>query len=447
MHAPRTPVGMTEARRGVPLHIKIIIGLALGFALGWILQGQLGAKDPNLTWWVDNVARPIGKIFLNMIFMVVIPLLFSALVLGVAEIGDARKVGRVGLLSLLLTVVLSGIAVAIGLFAVNTVRPGEGIDPAQKDRLIASYSNKADLEKKVADSAKPKTAADQVIEIVPDNPVKAAAETQVLPFMFFALVFGIALTLVQAEKAAPVKAFLEGVFAITLKIIEFTMKFAPIAVFALGFQAAAILGLDALMALGKYAGIVLLALAFHLFVVYSITLKLVAKRNPLEFFRQVKMVMVTAFATSSSNATLPTALKAADEDVGLPRDISSFVLTVGATANQNGTALFEGITVLFLAQVAGVSLDLGQQITVMMLCILGGVGTAGVPGGSWPYIAAILFQIGVNPGMIALCLGIDRILDMSRTVLNVTGDITIAACVTRLMGADKREAVEAAAAS
>src|SRR5688572_879119 len=438
---------MTEARRGIPLHIKIIIGLALGFALGWILQGQLGAKDPNLKWWVDNIARPIGKIFLNMIFMVVIPLLFSALVLGVAEIGDARKVGRVGLLSLLLTVVLSGIAVAIGLFAVNTVRPGDGIDASQRDKLIASYSNTADLEKKVADSAKPKTAADQVIEIVPDNPVKAAAETQVLPFMFFALVFGIALTLVQAEKAAPVKAFLEGVFAITLKIIEFTMKFAPFAVFALGFQAAAILGIDALMALGKYAGIVLLALAFHLFVVYSITLKLVAKRNPLEFFRQVKMVMVTAFATSSSNATLPVALKSADEDVGLPRDISSFVLTVGATANQNGTALFEGITVLFLAQVAGVSLDLGQQITVMLLCILGGVGTAGVPGGSWPYIAAILFQIGVNPGMIALCLGIDRILDMSRTVLNVTGDITIAACVTRLMGADKREAIEASAAS
>lgn len=432
----------------MPLHVKIIIGLALGFALGWILQGQVGAKDPTLSWWVDNVARPIGKIFLNMIFMVVIPLLFSALVLGVAEIGDARKVGRVGLLSLLLTVVLSGIAVAIGLFAVNTVRPGDGIDPAQQERLIASYANKADIEKKVADSAKTKTAADQLIEIVPDNPVKAAAETQVLPFMFFALIFGIAMTLVAAERAAPVKAFLEGVFSVTLKIIEIIMKFAPIAVFALGFQAAAILGLDALMALGKYAGIVLIALAFHLFVVYSLTLKLVAKRNPLEFFRQVKMVMVTAFATSSSNATLPTALKSADEDVGLPRDISSFVLTVGATANQNGTALFEGITVLFLAQVAGVSLDLGQQVTVMLLCILGGVGTAGVPGGSWPYIAAILFQIGVHPGMIALCLGIDRILDMSRTVLNVTGDITIAACVSRLMGADKREpAMEAAAAS
>ncbi|HRK20834.1 MAG TPA: dicarboxylate/amino acid:cation symporter [Fimbriimonadaceae bacterium] len=438
---------MTQTRRGMPLHVKILIGLVLGFATGWILQSQWGAKDENLKNLADNYAGPIGQIFLNMIFMVVVPLLFSALVLGVSSIGDARKVGRVGGLSLLMTLLLSGIAVIIGLLAVNTVRPGDGISKEQQTELMSRYGNAtaaADAVKKAEES---KSAADTILDIVTSNPLKAAVDMNILGFMFFALVFGIGLSLVEAEKALPVKQFLEGVFEVALQIIGFAMKIAPYAVFALGFKAAAILGLDALLALGKYAGLVLLALAFHQFVVYSFALKLIAKRNPLEFFRQIRTVMVTAFATSSSNATLPEALRAADKEVGLPKDISSFVLTVGATANQNGTALFEGITCLFLAQMYGVNLDLGGQMTVMLLAILAGVGTAGVPGGSWPYIAIILTKIGVPPEAIGICLGIDRILDMSRTVLNVSGDITIAACVTRLMG-DKREAaMEAAEAS
>ncbi|MBZ0214571.1 MAG: dicarboxylate/amino acid:cation symporter, partial [Nitrospirae bacterium] len=187
-----------------------------------------------------------------------------------------------------------------------------------------------------------------------------------------------------------------------------------------------------LSALGRYAVLVLVALAFHQIVTYSVVLKLIARINPLDFFRRIRTVMLTAFATSSSNATLPEALRSAREDLGLPRDISSFVLTVGATANQNGTALFEGITVLFLAQFFGITLDLGQQITVILLCVLAGVGTAGVPGGSWPMIAIVLTKVGVPPESIGLVLGIDRILDMSRTVLNVTGDLTIATCVTKM---------------
>lgn len=438
---------MSKARRGVPLHLKILLGLVLGFIAGWIMQNQLGAKDPQLKQIVDDYASPIGQVFLNMIFMVVVPLLFSALVLGVASIGDARKVGRVGGLSLLMTVLLSGLAVGIGLLAVNTVRPGDGIGVEQRQELMDRYGNKEDAAKKVDQAKSKKGVADTVLEIVTDNPLKAAVDMNILGFMFFALIFGIALSMVQAEKALPVTAFLEGVFEVTLRIIGFAMKIAPYAVFALGFKAAAILGFDALIALGKYAGLVLAALAFHQIVIYSLALKFIAKRNPIEFFRQIKTVMVTAFATSSSNATLPEALRAADEEVGLPKDISSFVLTVGATANQNGTALFEGITCLFLAQLYGVHLDVGGQLTVMFLAILAGVGTAGVPGGSWPYIAIILMRIGVPAEAIGICLGIDRILDMSRTVLNVSGDITIAACVTKLMG-DKREpAMEAAASS
>jgi DAACS family dicarboxylate/amino acid:cation (Na+ or H+) symporter len=207
------------------------------------------------------------------------------------------------------------------------------------------------------------------------------------------------------------------------------MSFAPFGVFALIFAMAASTGVGAFIALGKYVILVLVVLAIHQFGVYSLALKFIAKRNPMQFFRQIRTVMLTAFSTSSSNATLPTAIKSAREDVGLNPASSTFVLTVGATANQNGTALFEGITILFLAQLYGVDLSLGQQAMVMGLAILAGVGTAGVPGGAWPMIAIILAKIGVPPESIGLCLGVDRILDMSRTVLNVTGDMTIAACV------------------
>lgn len=419
----------------MPLHAKILIGLVLGAIAGAIAQSSL---DPDrLKKIVDNFASPIGSIFLAMIFMVVVPLLFSALVLGVAEIGDAAKVGRIGIKCLAMTVLLSGIAVVIGVMAVNAFKPGEGISDENRAKLQRDFAKPADAAKSIEQAKKAKTAAETIVDLVPKNPLQSAVEALeggLLPFMFFALVFGLALTGIEAEKALPLKAFLEGLFAVTLRMIEFAMKLAPLGVFALIFKTTALLGAEAFLALGKYALIVLAALAFHQFVIYSLALKLIAKRNPLEFFRQIRSVMLTAFATSSSNATLPTALKVAEEEVGIPRDVNSFVLTIGATANQNGTALFEGITILFLAQFFGVTLDVGQQVMVMGLAILAGVGTAGVPGGAWPMIAIILVKIGVPAEAIGICLGIDRILDMSRTVLNVSGDITIAACVAKMEG-------------
>ncbi|MBI5705748.1 MAG: dicarboxylate/amino acid:cation symporter [Armatimonadetes bacterium] len=438
-----------ERTRGIPLHAKILIGLVLGAICGSIGQA-LWAKDDTFVWTVANVMEPIGTIFMRMLFMIVVPLLFSALVMGVMEIGDARKVGRVGLLSLLMTLLLSGIAVGIGITAVNLVKPGEGIDHSKVSTAMPSSAAK-DAEKAAAKAkeSREKKPADYVLEMVPTNPVKSAAEAMdggLFALMFFGIVFGLAMSKVDAEKSLPVKQFLEGLFAVSQQVIEFALRMAPYGVFALGFKTTALLGLDALGALGKYAILVLVALAFHQFVVYSLAILTIAKRSPLEFFRQIRTVMVTAFATSSSNATLPTALKVAEEEVGLPRDISSFVLTVGATANQNGTALFEGITVLFLAQFYGIHLEVGQQVTVMFLSILAGVGTAGVPGGSWPLIAIVLLNIGVPVEGIGLCIGIDRILDMSRTVLNVTGDITIAACVTKLMGGKVQDVPEEALA-
>jgi DAACS family dicarboxylate/amino acid:cation (Na+ or H+) symporter len=425
------------ARKRTPLHTKILLSLVAGGVLGIAAQFLFpgGSKNTYLSWFTENIANNVGSIFLTMIFMIVVPLLFSALTLGIAEIGDATKVGRIGLRALYMTVLLSGIAVVLGIALVNLVQPGIGLSEQKREELFASV-NKEDAAKK--GTAEQLASTDPpTLGVVPRNPILEATRALtggLLPFMFFSLVFGIALSAIDPEKALPLKQFLEGLFAVSLKVIDFAMLLAPIGVFCLVFRTGAILGFDLVTTLGKYVLIVLAALAFHQFVVYTLVIKYLAKRKPREFFRQMKTVMLTAFATSSSNATLPTALKAAEEDLGLPRKISTFVLTVGATGNQNGTALFEGITILFLAQFVGVQLDLSQQFQVMLLAIVAGIGTAGVPGGSWPMIAGVIQRFNIPVETIGIVLGIDRILDMSRTVLNVTGDMTIAACVAKWEG-------------
>lgn len=419
------------------MHTKVGIGLVLGAIAGLLAQATLpeGSKNESLKWINDNIMQNVGAAFLAMIFMVVVPLLFSALVLGVAEIGEVAKVGRLGVRALLLTVLLSSIAVGIGLAGVNLVRPGEVVPVEKREELRASINTEEATKKGAAE--KVAEVDPSVFGIVPKNPLLEATRALsggLLPFMFFALVFGLALAAVEEEKAMPVRAFLDGLFAVTQKIVEMAMMLAPFGVFALVFRTASVLGLHALTAVGAYALTVLVCLALHMFVTYPLVLKFIAKRNPLVFFRQIKPVLLTAFATSSSNATLPVALKTAEEEVGLPRDISSFVLTVGATANQNGTALFEGITILFLAQFYGIALSMPDQVTVMGLSIVAGIGTAGVPGGSWPMITGVIRRFGIPAESIGVVLGIDRILDMCRTTLNVVGDITIATCVAQMEG-------------
>jgi DAACS family dicarboxylate/amino acid:cation (Na+ or H+) symporter len=275
-----------------------------------------------------------------------------------------------------------------------------------------------------------------VESIVPRNPVASiASETpNMLHLMFFALVVGIAVTLLAPQAAAPLVRVLESVFEVSAKIIDMIMKLAPYAVACLLFTNTARFGLDLLGALAWFVATVLLGLALHMFGVYSLSVYFLSRISPFEFFRRIRTVILTAFSTSSSNATLPTALRVSEENLGVPRQINSFVLTVGATANQNGTALYEGVTVLFLAQLAGVDLSLGTQLMVAYLAILGGIGTAGVPSGSIPFIVLILANINVDPGLIAIILGVDRILDMCRTTLNVAGDITAATFVARSEG-------------
>jgi DAACS family dicarboxylate/amino acid:cation (Na+ or H+) symporter len=438
-------------RRPVALHTKILIGLVLGAAAGGTLNSLLGASNPTLVGIVDHVTNPIGTLFLRLLLLLVIPLVFSSLVSGVAGLGDLRRIGRIGIKSLVYTLVISAISVVIGLTLANTIRPGERVDPAVSEKLKAQYSKDANEKVESAIGGAKTTDAPMlkvVKTIVPTNVFYSIGrETpDMLGLMFFALFLGICLTMVPRETAAPLLSMLEAVFAATEVAIQIIMRLGPYAVFSLLFTMTARFGFGLLASLGWFVLTVLLGLALHMFGVYSLSVWLLSRINPLTFFRRIKTAMITAFSTSSSNATLPTALRVSEENLGVPRDINSFVLTVGATANQNGTALYEGVTVLFLAQLAGVDLSLGQQLMVVYLAILGGVGTAGVPSGSIPFIIIVLAQINVPTALIAIILGVDRILDMCRTVLNVTGDITIATYVARSEGYELlREVPEPAA--
>ncbi|MBA4124792.1 MAG: dicarboxylate/amino acid:cation symporter [Acidobacteria bacterium] len=426
---------------GMALHTKILIGLLIGVVGGIAANITIGGDNANLVWFVKNFTEPIGQLFLNLLLMIVVPLVFSSLVVGVAGIGDIRKLGRIGLKSFGYCLVISAISVVIGLSLANTIRPGDRINPETAESMKAQFGG--DATKRVEDQKKSEATATQdsalmqvVKTVVPKNVFNSIAgeNPNMLHLMFFALIVGIAITLLPETVSSPFVRGMGALFQITTKIIDIIMKFAPYAVACLIFTNMARFGIELLGALGWFVATVLIGLSIHMFGVYSLSVWFLSKINPLEFFRRVRTVIVTAFSTSSSNATLPTALRVAEENLGVPPHINSFVLTVGATANQNGTALYEGITVLFLAQLAGVDLTLGQQLMVVYLAILGGIGTAGVPSGSIPFIIGILAMIGVNPALIAIILGVDRILDMCRTTLNVVGDLTAATFVARSEG-------------
>jgi dicarboxylate/amino acid:cation (Na+ or H+) symporter, DAACS family len=425
--------------KGMPLHTRILIGLLVGVIAGVAVNRIFGGDHARVAWVIDNFTNPIGQLFLRLLLMIVVPLVFSSLVVGVAGIGDIRKLGRVGLKSFGYCLVISAISVAIGITLANTIRPGNRVDPSTSAALQQRFAS--DATTRVQDATKAGAATTplmSVVEtIVPKNPFFAVAskeDANMLHLMFFGLIIGIAITLLPDKVTAPVLSVLQGLYEITAKIIEMIMKFAPFAVACLLFNTTARFGLDLLQALGWFVVTVLLGLSLHMFGVYSLSVYFLSRISPIEFFRRIKTVILTAFSTSSSNATLPTALRVSEQNLGVPRQINSFVLTVGATANQNGTALYEGVTVLFLAQLAGVDLTLGQQLMVVYLAIIGGVGTAGIPSGSIPFIIGVLVTIGINPALIAIILGVDRILDMCRTTLNVTGDLTAATYVARSEG-------------
>jgi len=419
-------------------HTKIFIGLVVGAVAG-VLCNKFFIDAPALAVVQKYLSDPLGKIFLNMLIMVVIPLVFSSLALGVAQIGDLKQLGRIGFRTILYFLIVTAIAVTIGLVLVNTIRPGDQLPQETKEKLLATYGQQAAELKGAAEQTE--FGIQTLVGIVPRNPFAAVARPNpdMLALIFVALMAGVGMTLVNHERSQPIVRLLEGVNDITVAIINIAMKLAPFGVAALIFSVTSRFGFDLLKALGVYVITVLVGLVLHQFGVFSILVRIFARYNPLKFFKKVETVMLTAFSTSSSNATLPTTIMISQENLGIPPKICGFVLPLGATMNMNGTALFEGVTVLFLAQVFGVDLNFGAQLIVVIMSVLTAVGAAGVPSGSIPLLIIVLQMVGVPAEGIAIILGVDRILDMCRTVLNVTGDITCAAYIARSEGIALKE--------
>jgi Na+/H+-dicarboxylate symporter len=413
---------------GVSLQMQMLIGFLIGLTAGIaVYLTQPGA--PWVATVTTYVTGPVGQVFLRLLFMLVIPLLVSALIVGIAEMGDIKSLRRVGLKTLAYTILLSTIAVLLALAVANLFQPGAGVDQGAANAMLEKGRANAGTIISAQEERPQGVAA--VLAIIPSNVFTAASANDILALMFFALFFGIGLLLVNTPAANRLQDVVQGVFDVTMKLIGLVIRLAPIAIACFMFNLAAVFGWELLSSLAAYVIVVLLALGIQMFIVYPAAIALIARRSPLEFFRSIQEAMVVAFSTASSNATLPTSLRVADERLKLPGPVARFVLTIGATANQNGTAIFEGVTVLFLAQFFGVELSIWEQVTVLLMCILAGIGTAGVPAGSLPVVAIILAMVGVDPVAIGLVLGVDRLLDMCRTTLNVTGDLAIAAMVSR----------------
>lgn len=414
----------------IPRHLQLLVALFLGVVFGLSLNSFAGeAWLQNIT---NNFIAPVGQIFLRLIFMAVVPLIFSALALAVYDLGQHHGLKRVIGKTLLYTMIASTCSVLIGIALVDVIRPGEGVQISANSAL----ENNASLLTIKQNASDTKSIAQTVVELVTKNPFETAAKAlngEILALMVFAVIFGLALSRsVKKGRGGdnPIHRFLEQLYQVSMEIIHFAMRLAPYGVFALVFNTMLKAGVDALTSLFYYVVTVVIGLLIQQFVVYSLLLRGIAKRSPWAFFKRCREVYLYAFSTASSNATLPTTLEVAEQQLKLPSKISRFVLTVGATANQNGTALFEGVTVLFLAQVYGIHLDLTQQFQVVLMSILAGVGTAGVPGGSLPLVMLLMQNVGIPAEGIGLVLGVDRFLDMCRTTINVSGDLVITALVS-----------------
>lgn len=405
-------------------HHRLLLSLVLGAMAGLVLHNYANNE------WLQILNRyglePIGQLFLRLIFMIVVPMVVSGLILGVYQLSSHHGLAQVAKKTLFFTLLASSASVLIGISLVNILKPGIGLELST---LVFDESGVIKIAQNVSQS---KPIVQSLLEIVPKNPIEAASkalEGDMLALMMFSLIFGAALAFVVKEKASTTINLLEEMYESCMFIISIVMKFAPYAVFALVFQSTFKFGSQILISLGFYVLIVVMGLLLQQVVIYSVLLKAFTQIKPFEFFKQCKKVYLYAFATASSNVTLPRSLELAEHQLKLSPEVSRFVLTIGSTANQNGTALFEGITVLFLAQVYGIDLSLGQQVQVVLMSILAGVGTAGVPGGSLPLIMILMQQVGIPPEGIGLVLGVDRFLDMCRTTLNVSGDLVIAALV------------------
>jgi Na+/H+-dicarboxylate symporter len=426
---------MAEPRRRLPLYTRIFIGLLLGVAAGLLINfggfSQAG-------WWASG-ALPflefLGRVFIRLITMLVIPLVVASLMTGVASLGDIRKLGRIGGKTVGYYMFTTAIAITIGLTLAVTVKPGSRIAPETRDTLAAEF--RGDAERRLEMAADRPTTWDVLLNMVPDNPIAAAAQGNLLPLIIFVLLFGAAVSLIAPDRRDSVLGFFRGVNDASMVLIDWVMRLAPYAVFALIAVVISRFGLDLLRSLAIYAAVVVAGLLLHATLTYGLLVSFAARLNPIEFFRRIREVPMIAFSTSSSNATLPVTMETAEEKLGVSKPVSSFVLPLGATINMDGTALYQGVATVFIAQVYAHSLSIGDLVTIVLTATLASIGAAGVPSAGIITLILVLHSVGLagEAGAgIALILGIDRILDMMRTAVNVTGDLSCAAFVARSEG-------------
>ncbi|MBP8717505.1 MAG: dicarboxylate/amino acid:cation symporter [Candidatus Atribacteria bacterium] len=386
---------------------KILIGFIIGIILGAIW-------GPGISW-----IQPIGTIFLNLLKMLIVPLIFSSLVVGVSSIAEPKKLGRVAGKTIAYYLVTTAVAIIIGLLIGNILQPGAGMN------LV--------LEGTAQEAAKAPSLIDTLINLIPTNPIGAMAQGTILQVIVFALFFGYAMTR-AGEKGKAVLTFFEGFAETMYKLTGIVMEFAPYGVLALIAVTVGKHGLSVLVPFAKLILAVYLGVIIHAVVVYSGMVSLVAKMSPLKFFKGFAEATLLAFTTCSSSGTLPVSMRAAQENLGVSPTISSFVLPLGATVNMDGTALYQGICALFVAQAYGIHLGLGGQLTILLTALLASIGTAGVPGAGLVMLSMVLTSVGLPLEGVALIAGIDRILDMARTAINVTGDGACAVVVAKTEG-------------
>ncbi|MDG1146304.1 MAG: dicarboxylate/amino acid:cation symporter [Flavobacteriales bacterium] len=426
--------------RNLALHWKIIIGMILGVTFG-LLAITIGWDQ-----FTDDWIKPFGAIFINLLKLIAVPLVFASLIKGVASLSDISKLSRIGSKTIALYLVSTIIAVTTGLLIVNTVQPGKYFSEQKRIEFKEKYASKTEAKMAAAANVKEQGPLQFMVDIVPQNIINASTSNKnMLQVIFFAILFGIAMIMLPEEKTVYVKGFFEGVNDIILQIVDLIMLSAPYGVFALlaslmvDFSDGDVHNvIELFSALGLYSLVVIVGLLMMIFIVYPILLRVFTNVKYVDFFKGIMPAQMLAFSTSSSAATLPVTMERCEDHIGVSKEISSFVLPLGATINMDGTSLYQAVAAVFIAQAFGVDLDLSQQLTIVLTATLASIGAAAVPGAGLVMLVIVLGAVGMDPEGVALIFAVDRILDMLRTVVNVTGDATVATVVAATEGQLKK---------
>ncbi len=424
-------------KKKIPLHTKILIGLIAGLVFGLL---SIFTGIPNS--FTISFIKPFGTIFVSALKMVAMPLILASLIVGVANLKDITKLTRLGSKTIAIYLTTTIIATTIGLFIVNIIKPGKIITPETRQELLDIYAHDVVEKTNIAENLKKQGPLQPLVDIIPSNLINAASEnSNMLQIVFFAIIFGVALLQIPKDKGEPVVRFFDGLNDVIIRIIHFIMMFAPYGVFALiatlivevaGDNPAK--AMEVLNALLAYSGTVILGLLVMITMIYPIVFKIFTKVRYRDFFKGIRDAQLLAFSTSSSSATLPVTMECVEKNLGVPEEVTSFVLPLGATINMDGTSLYQSVAAVFIAQALGLELSISAQLAIVMTAVLASIGSAGVPGAGMVMLVIVLQAAGIPASGLALIVAPDRPLDMCRTVVNVTGDATVAMAVATTEG-------------